>query len=369
MDHHRTRPNDWGSPLPGTAVRGFGTGSNTGRILELRSLKIKIHPKGAVLIKPTRGWKTCMEGFVQRGFQSLAPRLALVALVLIAFAVAAVVAFTGGGRSGHAHRGPSASATQPLVVLSEPLPAAPGALAARINLAQTVIDDRSSAAELLARAGPLEQLATLDLRRQTAATRRATLAELGVQAAASMRADLDASAALSALTAPQSHLPRWRIIQPPAPNTLLGYFRAAGARFSVPWEDLAAIELIETDFGRTAGLSPAGAQGPMQFIPAAWAQYGSGQISDQQDAIIAAARLLAANGAPADMGSALYRYNNSADYVRAVEDYAKRMRADARSYYGYYYWQVLYDRRSGLVVLPVGYPKSSPQAIAPGGQG
>jgi membrane-bound lytic murein transglycosylase B len=154
------------------------------------------------------------------------------------------------------------------------------------------------------------------------------------------------------------------ILQPPAPDTLLGYFREGQSRFGVPWQDLAAIELVETRFGRIRGVSLAGAQGPMQFLPATWARYGSGDIRGQRDAILGAARYLAANGAPGDIASALYRYNNSENYVQAVQDYAGAMRIDMRSYYGYYYWQVLYHWVRGTVLLPEGYPTVRPAPVA-----
>lgn len=120
---------------------------------------------------------------------------------------------------------------------------------------------------------------------------------------------------------------------------------------------LAAIDFIETRFGRVQGPSAAGARGPMQFVPGTWARYGRGNIDNQRDAIIAAARYLSANGAHGDMAAALYHYNNSTDYVAAVQDYARRMRADPRAYDGYYNWQVLYAKVGGLFILPVGYPR------------
>jgi hypothetical protein len=178
-----------------------------------------------------------------------------------------------------------------------------------------------------------------------------------------MRANLDAAGALSRIFAPAPRLPHWRIEQPPAAGTLLGYFRLAQARFGVPWRFLAAIEFVETRFGRVHGLSTAGAQGPMQFLPSTWAQYGSGSIDSQRDAILAAARFLVANGAPRQIAGALYRYNNSTHYVRAVQDYAGRMRADPRAYRGYYYWQVLYARAGGTVLLPIGYPRARPVPV------
>jgi membrane-bound lytic murein transglycosylase B len=165
---------------------------------------------------------------------------------------------------------------------------------------------------------------------------------------------------LSGIAAPHRFVPRWKIIQPPSPGTLLSYYKAAEARFGVRWEYLAAIELIETRFGRVRGLSSAGAQGPMQFLSSTWAQYGSGNINNQRDAIFGAARFLAANGAPRNMSDALYHYNNSFDYVRAVQAYANWMRADPRAYDGYYYWQVIYTLHGRAVILPVGYPTVRP---------
>ena len=46
-----------------------------------------------------------------------------------------------------------------------------------------------------------------------------------------------------------------------------------------------------------------------------------------------------------------------------VIDYAARMRADQRVYYGYYAWQVLYVRRGRLLLLPEGYPKLPALAV------
>ena len=242
-----------------------------------------------------------------------------------------------------------------------PAPPAPGAALGRaIDRAQAIIENPASSRRDLAAAGLLEQLATRVLERASGAARRATIWHLGARAAATVRTNLAAAAALSTLVAPRRGLPPWRIVAPPAPSVLLGYFVAAQARYRVAWQVLAAIEFIETRFGRVRGPSTAGAQGPMQFLPTTWARYGHGSINDPREAIMAAARYLAANGAPGDMAGALYRYNNSRSYVAAVEDYASRIRADSRSYYGYYYWQVIYARVGGAVILPVGYPARRP---------
>jgi len=62
-------------------------------------------------------------------------------------------------------------------------------------------------------------------------------------------------------------IPAWQIIDPEPANTLLGYFQQAETATGIEWEYLAAINLIETGMGRIRGLSSAGAQGPMQFLP------------------------------------------------------------------------------------------------------
>src|SRR5438876_12262726 len=122
---------------------------------------------------------------------------------------------------------------------------------------------------------------------------------------------------------------------------MLGFYREAEAASSISWVYLAAIHLVESRMGRIHGNSPAGAQGPMQFIPSTWAAYGrGGDVTDNHDAILAAGRYLAANGGPTNMDRALFAYNNSRNYVAAVKDYAGVMLADARAYDGYDYRQV-----------------------------
>jgi membrane-bound lytic murein transglycosylase B len=100
----------------------------------------------------------------------------------------------------------------------------------------------------------------------------------------------------------------------------------------------------------------------MQFLPSTWTRYGrGGDIDATGDAILAAARLLRANGAPTDMAAALYAYNPSRRYVRAVSAYASQLHADRRAFLGYYHWQVFY----GDTLLPEGYP-ARPPTPAPG---
>lgn len=244
------------------------------------------------------------------------------------------------------------------------VPTARQALQADLNLAQQTIDAPSSfPAAGVAGAAQFEQLATIALARRSRAEQQAIVSGLTPPASNMMRTNLDATAALSRLTTARRSLPPWRIEQPPAPATLRGYFTTAQARFGVPWEYLAAIEFVETSFGRVHGLSTAGAEGPMQFLPATWARYGKGSVQDPKDAVFGAARYLTASGAPRDMADALLHYNPSGDYVRAVTDYATRMRADPHAYYAYYWWQVLFAHRGRLLILPVGYPKVPPTAL------
>ena len=261
----------------------------------------------------------------------------------------------------------SAIGAAPPVVLPSTVPADRTELQADLNLAQRTIDNASSSAAELQSAGQFEQLANQALARRSRAAQRATIAGLEPSAATAVRADLSAASALSRLNTPRKSPPPWRIVAPPAPQTLLGYFKSVQARFGVPWQYLAAIEFVETKFGRIEGLSIAGADGPMQFMPATWARYGRGNVHDQRAAIAGAARYLIANGAPRDMPDALFHYNPSIDYVRAVTAYATHMRVDRRAYYGYYWWQVIYALRGRRLILPVGYPKARPIPVTSSG--
>ena len=107
------------------------------------------------------------------------------------------------------------------------------------------------------------------------------------------------------------------------------------------WPVLAAINMVESAFGRVRSAGEAGARGPMQFLPSTWRVHGlGGDIDDPRDAILGAANLLAANGGRRDTGRALYAYNHSTHYVRAVRRLAGRMRRDERAPRAYYAWQV-----------------------------
>ena len=126
----------------------------------------------------------------------------------------------------------------------------------------------------------------------------------------------------------------------PAPQ-LLSYYREAQRRFKVSWNVLAAVNFVETKFGKLRSASAAGAQGPMQFMPATWRRYGlGGNVQDAHDAILGAANYLHASGAPQDLRNALHHYNPSNAYVDAVLRYARRIGADRKMFYALYNWQV-----------------------------
>jgi transglycosylase-like protein with SLT domain len=160
-------------------------------------------------------------------------------------------------------------------------------------------------------------------------------------------------------------LPAWRIDPPTPADELLDYYREAESASGIGWNYLAAVNLIETGFGRIAGVSTAGAQGPMQFLPATFAAYGEGgDIRSPHDSIMAAGRYLAVNGFAADRDYALYRYNNSNQYVQAVNDYAAVLAVDPAAFAGYYRWDVYYNTTAGDVLLPIGYSATSPIPVA-----
>ncbi|MEO7557079.1 MAG: lytic murein transglycosylase [Acidimicrobiales bacterium] len=152
-------------------------------------------------------------------------------------------------------------------------------------------------------------------------------------------------------------LPAWRIVAPAPAEELLAYYHEAEQASGVGWSYLAAINLVETGLGRIRGTSTAGAQGPMQFLPSTWAAYGAGgDIDSPHDAILGAARYLAANGfADGDVSGSLRRYNNSDDYVAAVQDYAEALAAEPDTFAAYRAWEVYYFTTAGDVLLPVGY--------------
>jgi hypothetical protein len=170
-----------------------------------------------------------------------------------------------------------------------------------------------------------------------------------------VQANVTAGSLIAALNTPRSDLPHWLIQAPASAADLLSYYREGEQLEGIGWQYLAAINLIETSMGRIRGLSSAGAQGPMQFLPSVWPYYSTGDINNPRDATLAAARFLKAHGGPQDIAHAVYRYNPSHEYVNAVMLYAQQMLSDVRAFYGYYYWQIYVNTTRGLALLPEGF--------------
>jgi soluble lytic murein transglycosylase-like protein len=178
------------------------------------------------------------------------------------------------------------------------------------------------------------------LARHPALARR-TVARLRAPLAAEVKDNVTAVRDLVSLTNPVRNPNAVRTQRPLPAGTLLGYFQRAGRRFEISWQVLAAIMLVETKFGRVKSSSSAGAQGPMQFLPATWKAYGlGGDIHDPRDAVMGAANYLDASGAPGDYARAVHAYNPDRRYVDAVLRHARQIRRDPRAFYAYYNWQV-----------------------------
>ncbi|HEX4033954.1 MAG TPA: lytic murein transglycosylase [Solirubrobacteraceae bacterium] len=114
------------------------------------------------------------------------------------------------------------------------------------------------------------------------------------------------------------------------PPFLLAIYQSAASWYGVPWQVLAAINEVETNYGTNLDTSTAGAIGWMQFLPSTWKRYGvdaSGAGArdpyNAADAVFAAARYLAAAGAAHNLSHAIFAYNHSHAYVQSVLDRAE----------------------------------------------
>jgi hypothetical protein len=114
------------------------------------------------------------------------------------------------------------------------------------------------------------------------------------------------------------------------PPFLLPIYQAAGAQYGIHWQILAAINEVETGFGRNLRESSAGAIGWMQFLPSSWHRYGVDADGDGNrdpwdpvDAIFAAARYLHAAGAESSLPNAIFAYNHAGWYVDQVINRAR----------------------------------------------
>jgi membrane-bound lytic murein transglycosylase B len=156
-----------------------------------------------------------------------------------------------------------------------------------------------------------------------------------------VRRDLDA---LSAQSSPQ--VGGVTIAPAPELGKLLSDYREAAHGFGIRWQLLAAINFVESDFGRARTTARADAQGPMQFEPATWRAYGiGGDVNRARDAILGAANLLAAYGGRINELAALGHYNLSPLYWDAILHLAHRIATVPTALREYYAWK-LYVRKS-----------------------
>jgi Transglycosylase SLT domain len=240
---------------------------------------------------------------------------------------------------------------------SAPIPRAPELLATDLIETQRALDqavDRWRDEGDLDAHPPPDEVTLWALRQQRLhlfltsrqALSQRVLARLPGSVAAHLRATFRARRGLGEITPPTPG--RYRTGPPEPAARLLAHYREAQGRFGVPWPVLAAVNFVESGFGRMRNSSAAGAQGPMQFIPSTWEAYGmGGDVDDPRDAIMGAANYLHASGAPGDVPGALYAYNPSSLYVRAVLAYAGRIRRDRRAFLSYYAWQVFVRKPGG----------------------
>jgi Transglycosylase SLT domain len=241
-----------------------------------------------------------------------------------------------------------------------PIPRDPGRLAVRLHATTQALDSavRRWRATTPAARPPAEvilyalyQQRIVIALSERRATGDAVLHRLPADEAQPLRSELLARRELGRLSRPRP-LRTFRT-GPAEPAALLRrHYLVAQRRFGVGWYVLAAVNFVESAFNKLRSASTAGAQGPMQFLPATWRAYGlGGNVHDPHDAILGAANYLHANGAPQNYRRALFRYNPSRLYVDAVVRYARVIRADTRAFFVLYARQVFVRTPRGLIRL------------------
>ena len=135
----------------------------------------------------------------------------------------------------------------------------------------------------------------------------------------------DAPNASGSIQLPAAFTTRPALTDVRSADELQSLWHRAGAAYGVPWQVLAAINKVESNFGRNMGPSSAGAVGWMQFMPDTWLRWGVDASGDgvadpwnADDAIFAAGRYLAASNGATDIRSAVFSYNHADWYVNEV---------------------------------------------------
>ena len=108
------------------------------------------------------------------------------------------------------------------------------------------------------------------------------------------------------------------------PPFLIPIYQAAGIEYQVPWQVLAAINEIETDYGRNLSVSSAGAVGWMQFMPSTWKNGAStptamgSRTPTTRSTRSSAPRAICTPPAPPRTSQAIFAYNHASWYVQSV---------------------------------------------------
>jgi len=244
------------------------------------------------------------------------------------------------------------------------VPATNEARAARLTELERAIRDPTTPLDRLADLGHAEQriLRVLSRHPDDAA---AVLPLVAEDVRSSVRRLLAGTVAAGrTVVRPRTDLPDWRIVEPLPADELMGHYRAAEAEHGVPWSVLASVNLNETRMGRLRGTSYAGAQGPMQFMPATWASYGKGDVNDDGDAIMAAGHYLAKSGWARDPDKAIWHYNHSDAYVHAIKQFASVLDEEPRMLHALRGWRVYYRTVRGSIWLRTGYEHTERIPIA-----
>jgi len=177
-------------------------------------------------------------------------------------------------------------------------------------------------------ASPVATPATVSASQSSAPTPSAAAAppgDTGVDT--TVDAGVDAGAAADAAADPRSSPEYWSAFVPTdvAAHLAMIHRAAAESRCGLPWQVLAAIARVESDFGRNMNTSSAGAIGYGQFLPSSWDAFGGqGNAYDYRDALPAIARYLCSAGAAHDLRGALFAYNHADWYVDMVLAFAVR---------------------------------------------
>jgi membrane-bound lytic murein transglycosylase B len=197
----------------------------------------------------------------------------------------------------------------------------------RLRAAARAWDGTGQAPEDLTLLALREQRLVLRLADRPGLIRR-VLRALPAAERGTVRDEVFADRALTRLSAGWPIKRRFKTGKPLPARRLWAYYGAAKRRFGVSRSLLAAVNLVESQFGRLRNESVSGAQGPMQFMPATFASYGvdgdgdgDREITDPADAIFSAAHYLCANGAGRDAEStarAIWHYNHADWYVALV---------------------------------------------------